>query len=226
MINISPDSIVRRSNLNKSKNKKERKNKLSAKEVILLGLIAEEPIHPYGLEEKIRHRQMTEWTEIGFSSIYRVVGQLEEKGLIETKLEHEGQGATRKVHSINEAGRKELAAGVLNFLASLAPPKNPFVVGLAFITHAPYEQALETLQNRIESLKEMQSALKTVKEKHQGEALESETLKKDHKRWISVQLLFDHILHHVAADKKSVGEAVERIIQGGKAPFFKTEVDK
>lgn len=42
---------------------------VSDKELVVLALVSEEPIHAYGLEEKIRARQMTDWTAISFSSI-------------------------------------------------------------------------------------------------------------------------------------------------------------
>ena len=123
---------------------------VTEKEVILLGLIAEEPIHAYGLEEKIRIRQMDLWTTIGFSSIYRVLAQLEDKGLIDTRLEHEGQGATRKVHQINDAGRRALAQGVLSHIAPMKPVKNPFAVALAYITHAPKTRVIQLITERIQ----------------------------------------------------------------------------
>ena len=104
---------------------------IAEKHLVLLGLIAEEPIHAYGLEEKIRNRYMTEWTEIGFSSIYRVLSQLEDNGLVDSRLEHEGQGATRKVYSLNPLGQASLTRGVLEHLGHFRPVKNPFLVALA-----------------------------------------------------------------------------------------------
>lgn len=118
------------------------------KHVVILGLIAEEPIHAYGLEDKIRSRYMNEWTDIGFSSIYRVLSQLEEKGLIDSRLEHEGQGATRKVYALNQAGLDALRLGVLSHLATVNPIKNPFQVGLAFVAHVPRNELIERLRAR------------------------------------------------------------------------------
>lgn len=122
------------------------------KHVVLLGLIAEEPIHAYGLEEKIRTRYMAEWTAIGFSSIYRVLSQLEERGLVESELQHEGQGATRKVYTINDVGRRVLANAVLDHLGDFRPLKNPFQVGIAFLVHAPADRVVEQLEKRTQEV--------------------------------------------------------------------------
>ena len=86
---------------------------VSEKETVLLGLLAEEASHAYGLEEKIRARQMENWTPIGFSSIYRLLSGLEERGFIEGRSEQGGQGASRKVYALTNSGHRVLAEGVL-----------------------------------------------------------------------------------------------------------------
>ena len=47
---------------------------LTPAELTLLGLLAEKPRHGYELEEVIIARGMRDWTEIGFSSIYYLLG--------------------------------------------------------------------------------------------------------------------------------------------------------
>jgi len=120
--------------------------KISDKEVVLLGLVAEAPIHAYGLEEKIRERSMEDWTTISKSSIYRLLQTLAEQGYIESKLEHEGQGATRRIQQITQAGLSYLGQGVLEQVADLSHPQNPFLVGLAFGHFAPRPELLKELQ--------------------------------------------------------------------------------
>ena len=55
---------------------------LTNTEFAILGLLIEEPSHGYDLERKIEERGMRDWTEIGFSSIYFVLGKLEKKGCV------------------------------------------------------------------------------------------------------------------------------------------------
>lgn len=181
---------------------------ISEKEVILLGLIAEEPIHAYGLEEKIRFRQMDIWTTIGFSSIYRVLSGLEEKGLIDTKLAHEGQGATRKVHEINEDGKLALARGVLEHLSSLKPVKSPFSVGLANITRAPHEDVVSTLRERISRFEAIEQELMSYKQK-MLDAVSTSDERRARRARLSIELIFNSAVCHFHAEKQSMNQALQ-----------------
>lgn len=171
------------------------------KHVVLLGLIAEEPVHAYGLEDKIRKRYMTEWTAIGFSSIYRGLAQLEERGLIDSRLEHEGQGATRKVYEINETGRGVLADAVLDHLGTVRPLVNPFHVGLAFVVHAPREQVLERLRKRGEELERWIRDLGALEDPACG----GPSLNK--------VLVLDNAMRHLKAEREFLNDAM-RLIEG------------
>ncbi len=55
---------------------------LTDAELLLLGLVAEMPRHGYELDQVIQQRSMREWTQIGFSSIYFVLGKLEKMKLV------------------------------------------------------------------------------------------------------------------------------------------------
>src|SRR3972149_2439341 len=55
---------------------------LTAAELLLLGLVAEMPRHGYELDHVIEQRGMRQWTQIGFSSIYYVLGKLERLALV------------------------------------------------------------------------------------------------------------------------------------------------
>ena len=55
---------------------------LTDAQLLVLGLVAEMPRHGYELEQVIEQRGMREWTQIGFSSIYFVLGKLEKLGLV------------------------------------------------------------------------------------------------------------------------------------------------
>jgi DNA-binding PadR family transcriptional regulator len=191
---------------------------ISEKEVILLGLIAEEPIHAYGLEEKIRFRQMDMWTTIGFSSIYRVLSGLEEKGLIETHLAHEGQGATRKVHEINEDGRRALSGGVLEHLSSMKPVKSPFSVGLANITRAPYDQVVSRLKERISRFESVERELMAYKEK-MLEAASAGDARRIRRARLAIELIFNSAAGHFDAEKRSMNKALQLLEQEDRGIF-------
>ena len=51
-------------------------------EVVVLGLLAEEPLYGYDLLERFRARSMGFWVEIGKASVYQALRRLERDGLI------------------------------------------------------------------------------------------------------------------------------------------------
>lgn len=171
------------------------------KQLVMLGLLAEEPIHAYGLEEKIRSRYMTEWTEIGLSSIYRVLTQLEEQKLIDSHLEHEGQGATRKVYTINPSGREVLATAVLDHLGKVRPVKNPFQVGLAFLAFAPRDQVVGQLQRRTGELDRWVQELSTARDAPCQRSP------------LSKRLVLDHALRHLRTEREFLTDAMRWLDQ-------------
>ncbi len=142
-----------------------KKNGLSQKELVLMCLLGEEPSHAYGLEVKIRERRMDEWTEIGFSSIYRVLSGLEKKGLVEAQLEHNGPGATRKVYRHASKGQAALVSGLLERIEEVHPIKNPFQVSLAYLTMLPRDEIVEKLKTRSQAV---QGAINEVSQCSQG----------------------------------------------------------
>jgi DNA-binding PadR family transcriptional regulator len=117
-------------------------------ELAILSLIAERPRHGYEIEQIIEARGMRDWTEIGFSSIYYLLGKLEKAGLIEARLQPaEGKGPARKVYSIGEAGRRALVAGALAALSAPGSGSSPFLLGLANYPILPRQQLLAALNS-------------------------------------------------------------------------------
>jgi DNA-binding PadR family transcriptional regulator len=177
------------------------------RELVLLGLLAEEPGHAYALEEKIRARNMTEWTEIALSSIYRLLDRLAKQDLISAKLEQGGRGAARKVYAIRAAGRRVLAEGVLHYLDDLTPTKSPFHVSLAFITEAGRAAVLETLERRRGAIGRAREQLASLARDVLARVEEA-----DHVscagQTLRARLLFAHIQHHIRAELSFLDEAL------------------
>lgn len=186
-------------------------HKPSPKEVVLLGLISEEPIHAWGIEAKMRERHMDEWTEMGFSSIYRVLAGLEKKGLIETWLEHEGQGATRKVHRVTAAGLEALVQGVLTYLQDVLPLKNPLWVGLTYMLEAEREEVVARLAQRLEAYRLIQEHLRSSCDRHEVEACRGTDDGSPAPWLLPVQLLFDNIGSHVDAEIAFLERSLARL---------------
>lgn len=181
-------------------------DKISEKEVILLGIIAEEPVHAYGLEDKIRERAMEEWTSISKSSIYRLLQGLEERGLIAGRLEHEGQGATRKVHSITPDGINALATGILSLLGARERTVDPFLVGLGFSHFAPRDHVVNQLESRREMFRVAEQTLAGIRSetlRELGENPKADTFGVD----TVYELFFDYLLERTQLEVRFLERA-------------------
>lgn len=122
-------------------------------ELAILTLIAEKSSHGYEIEKVIEERGMREWTEIGFSSIYYLLKKLEEKGLIEGRVERQaGRGPARKVYQITESGIEARRAGVLEALSNPQRAYPILQLGLASLPGVSRTEALAALRGYKDSL--------------------------------------------------------------------------
>jgi DNA-binding PadR family transcriptional regulator len=124
-------------------------------ELVILSLIAECPRHGYQIEQVIEEREMREWTELGFSSIYYILNKLEGQGYIEGKVEQAaGRGPARKVYTITQSGSQACQVGILESLAEPPRPESMFLLGLANLPAVPKEEALSALRAYADRLAE------------------------------------------------------------------------
>jgi len=85
-------------------------------EIVVLGLLAEEPMHGYDLIERFRERSMGFWTELSRASVYQVLKRLERDGAVAGKAQEGREGPDRRVFRITKRGREHLAAGVAHMV--------------------------------------------------------------------------------------------------------------
>ncbi len=122
-------------------------------ELAILSLIAEEPCHGYQIEQLIAERNMRSWTEIGFSSIYRLLKKFEKEGLISGEPgEPEGRGPARVIYSMTEAGWALWKEATLVALGSPSITNSAFLLGLDNLYQIDPEEALQALRSNLERL--------------------------------------------------------------------------
>jgi DNA-binding PadR family transcriptional regulator len=109
-----------------------KKGILTNTELAALSLVIERDMHGYEMEELIESRGMRNWTEIGFSSIYYVLGRLEKAGFVASRLEKwPGKGPARRVFAATQAGRQRYRSELLRALSVPERPFPLFMQGLA-----------------------------------------------------------------------------------------------
>ncbi|CCH31507.1 PadR family transcriptional regulator [Actinosynnema sp. NPDC047251] len=144
---------------------------LTPAELTLLGLLVEQPRHGYELDEVIAERGMREWTEIGFSSIYYLLGRLRDRGLVaeaSTATGTEGVsggvsgGGRRKVFAATDEGRAACAEAAEEAIATPRPVFPPVLVGLANLPAVPRERLLPALERRAAALAEREREVRAA----------------------------------------------------------------
>ena len=158
---------------------------LTDAELLLLGLVAEMPRHGYELEQVIEARGMREWTRIGFSSIYFVLGKLEKAGLV--AAEKPSGPKARKAYSITGAGHEALARQSLAALGAARPAYGPVMMGMLHWPHLAEDDALGALRLRGKAVAAETARLEDIR-------LERQPLP-DY-----VEALFDYAIDQLAAD--------------------------
>ena len=129
-------------------------------ELVILSLIAEMPRHGYQIEQVIEEREMREWTELGFSSIYYLLNKLENKELIASQLEQtSGRGPARKVYSITKDGWEAFQHGILKSLAEPIHSESMFLLGMSNLPTVPSDEALAALREYVARLTERREHL-------------------------------------------------------------------
>jgi DNA-binding PadR family transcriptional regulator len=123
---------------------------LTDSELLLLGLVAEMPRHGYEIEQTIEARGMREWTQIGFSSIYFVLGKLEKSGLVLSEVPS-GTKA-RKVFSITQLGREALSSMTAASLGNYRPTFSSLLLGMVNWQLLSRDAAVQAIEARLSSI--------------------------------------------------------------------------
>jgi DNA-binding PadR family transcriptional regulator len=107
---------------------------LTNAELAILSLVVEQPRHGYEIEQVIVQRNMRDWTDIGFSSIYYVLGKLETAGLVTSRREPApGRGPQRRVYAATDEGAAVLRERALEAIAGPARRHSSFQLGLSVL---------------------------------------------------------------------------------------------
>ena len=175
---------------------------LNHAEFIVLGLIAENPSHAYNINKRIEERGMRDWTNIGRSSIYRVIKSLEKKGLTDKWIE-EIDNRTLKVYNITENGSRVLKEKVFNVIKEFIGKKDEdFYVAFSMLPILTQKQQFEAITNSINNIKKDIKGLEDMLEENSHMPL-------------NVRGLFVHPIKILEIDIEFLNWVLEEIEKGG-----------
>jgi len=123
--------------------------------VAVMGLLAEEPRHPYDIAYTMQTRRMTEHIKLSMGTLYRVVEQLQRLGWIRpTETAREGRRPERTTYALTPDGHRELLDRIRALLAQPGREYSAFEAGLTFMHQLPAAEAAGLLRRRAEALGE------------------------------------------------------------------------
>jgi DNA-binding PadR family transcriptional regulator len=119
----------------------------------VLGLLSEQPMHPYEMAQTLRARAKHESVKLNYGSLYGVVEGLEKRGLVSAVgTRQEGRRPQRTVYEITEAGKVEMNEW-LSELVSVPVKEYPqFEAALSFLHGLPPDEAVPLLELRCRAL--------------------------------------------------------------------------
>jgi DNA-binding PadR family transcriptional regulator len=132
---------------------------VSKVEVVVLGLLAEEPMYGYDLLERFRSRSMVFWVEVGKASIYQALHRLEERRLVHGRQQEGTEGPDRRVYRLTAAGRARLRAGLRERCPGGRPYETEAGLALGFVHLLPPDEARRAVGERETALAEWRAAV-------------------------------------------------------------------
>jgi DNA-binding PadR family transcriptional regulator len=138
---------------------------LTPLQLAVLRLLADEQMHPYEMQQRIRERAIDQVVKVAHGSLYHAVARLAEQGLIEpVETSREGRRPERTVYAITEAGRDEARSRLREFMMRPAQEYPSFGMALAFVSMLPPDEAVSLLDRRMVDLEAKLAAHDTVVE--------------------------------------------------------------
>lgn len=90
---------------------------ISNAEATLLGLLSEQPMYPYQIEQEIKYRDMRFWTELSMSSIYKLLHKLEKETFVTRTNKISSENRVHTLYTLSDSGKKKLQEKIESLLS-------------------------------------------------------------------------------------------------------------
>lgn len=137
---------------------------MSKVDLVLLGLLSEQPRHGYDIKLEIERRHMKAWVGITAPAIYKGLTRLEAKKDLAARHESSGVHPDRTVFSITRQGRKTFQRLIHESLRELEHPFFKLLMGFGFVHLADKDALLSSLALRLERVTALRGGVDEAKE--------------------------------------------------------------
>lgn len=132
-----------------SKNRAAKKTGLTVPDLVLLSLLAEQPMHGYQANLELERRQVQDWAGVSRPQVYYSLEKLSRLGLIAETGDHEpALGPERRIFSTTAKGRAALAAALEREDWTNQRDRPPFLTWMALSWQASPAAVLKQLSRR------------------------------------------------------------------------------
>ncbi len=142
---------------------------MSSIDIILMGMLTEEPHNAYEINKIIEARRTRTWLKISTAAVYRNLRRLHDEGHLEAQTTREGLKPHKTVFSITPEGRDHFLEMLRESSRSPVGIHFDFDAWLAHIHHLPPDEALDALDGLGAQLDAMRQELAVVSSFHRGQ---------------------------------------------------------
>jgi DNA-binding PadR family transcriptional regulator len=121
-------------------------------ELVVMRFVKIKPSYAYEIENIITKWQLRHWVKIGEATIYQVLDRLCKRGLLEYKIEKEGNMPQRRRYFITSQGEEVFLDSVRQIFTTVEPYYFDLSIGLACRTFLEEEDFKGLIQVRLDKL--------------------------------------------------------------------------
>ncbi len=135
---------------------------MSAVDLILLGIVLDQPCSAYDIQKNIKYRNLSKWVKISSPSIYKKVIQLEKKGYFKSETVREGKMPEKTVYSITPEGKAYFLSLMKQTAARTVSVLFDFNAVIAGLNKVPKDMALALIDDIQKGMDESKTYMESM----------------------------------------------------------------
>ncbi|MEW5758788.1 MAG: helix-turn-helix transcriptional regulator [Candidatus Omnitrophota bacterium] len=165
-------------------------------ELLLLGLLRENPKHGYQIKRQIKEIMQT-FAGLRVKSIYYPLRKLEQNNLIAKKTAKVGRRPEKYVYELTEKGQARFDELLEKSFLEIQKPFIDIDIPLYFLKFADSVRAKKRLRARIMFIKKIEHNLEEIKKKYEAKP--------------NIKIILEHDIHLVRAEIEFLAKIAEKL---------------
>ena len=142
-------------NRKQAKPRRKAESPLTQADLVVLSLLAEQPMHGYQLNAEMDRQEVNDWAVVSRPHVYYSIAKLAKRGLLSrSKDDATAAGPERTRYRVTSKGQAELAAALGEARWATGRPPTPFITWVALSIHAKPAAVARMIDARAAFLRE------------------------------------------------------------------------